>query len=207
MLAIIAVVVAACGPTPTPPASIAALATPAATPAATTPIPTGATPPIATQPVATPGPTASVVPALKVTALRLQLPMAVSRAVAFADGDAVLLAGGLTPSGTTAVVLRIDIVAGTVTINGKLAQAVHDAGGALVAGAPTIFGGGNVVPESVVQRFDGGLGAVVGQLPRARADLVVVDDGATAFVIGGGTPVAASDEAATTMQFKLWLKG
>ncbi len=123
-----------------------------------------------------------------VSTLSLDLHVAVSRAVAFTDGGSLLLAGGLTPAGTTSSVVLIDLTHGTVTSAGDLARAVHDAGGALVGGAPVVFGGGNVVPESVVQRFDGGHGAVIGQLPRARADLVAVAVGGSVFVIGGGTP-------------------
>jgi hypothetical protein len=125
---------------------------------------------------------------LIVSTLSLDLPVAVSRAVAFTDDGSVLLAGGLTPAGTTASVVRIDVTHGSVTSAGDLARAVHDAGGALLGGVPVVFGGGNVAPEDVVQRFDGGQGMVIGQLPRARADLVAVALGGTVFVIGGGTP-------------------
>jgi hypothetical protein len=131
---------------------------------------------------------ATTVGALGASVLKLHLPDAVSRAVAFADGGSVLLAGGLTPSGTVATVLRIDLGAGTVTSVGRLATAVHDAGGALVGGVPVVFGGGNVAPERVVQQYDAGRGTILGQLPRARADLVAIDVGSETLVIGGGTP-------------------
>lgn len=153
-----------------------------------TPSPEGssaATPPAAS---ATTGPAATTPGALKAANLELRMPEAVSRAVAFVDGGSVLLAGGLTPSGTVATVLRIDFGAGTVTSVGRLATAVHDAGGALVGGAQVVFGGGNVAPERVVQEFQAGHGTIIGQLPRARADLVAIDVGSETLVIGGGTP-------------------
>lgn len=154
-----------------------------ATAATTTPIPTDVP-----SPVGTPGQTGSATLTVQVSSLALHLPVAVSRAVAFADGDALLVAGGLTPSGTTATVLRIDLPGGRVTTDGHLANAVHDAGGALVGGVPMVFGGGNVVPEATVQRFSAGHGAIVGQLPHARADLVAVVIDGTTLVVGGGTP-------------------
>jgi hypothetical protein len=125
---------------------------------------------------------------LVVATLALKLPAGVSRAVALADGLAVLLAGGLTRAGTTSAVLRLDLSGAGVTTVGHLAQAVHDAGGAIVGGSPMVFGGGNLVPGRVVQRAGPGAGAVVGSLPVARADLSAVDMAGRAFVIGGGTP-------------------
>lgn len=176
----IAVSAAACGPAPSllPSASSAA-----ATAAATTLVPTDTR-----SPTGTPGQTGRAELPLQVSTLSLHLPVAVSRAVAFPDGESLLVAGGLTPSGTSATVVRIDLSAGQVTTDGRLASAVHDAGGALLAGTPMVFGGGNVVPEATVQRFRAGQGAVVGQLPRARADLVAVAIGAATLVVGGGTP-------------------
>src|SRR5260221_14559182 len=113
MFAIVALA-AACSSTPTPLASDVPLATPAATP----PLHTGATPP-----TLTPGATARVASALHVATLAVHLPGPVSRAVAFADGNALLLAGGLTPSGTTATVLRIDVAGGEGAVAGAPAQA------------------------------------------------------------------------------------
>lgn len=181
MLFVVAVVAAACGPAPTQAPSATNVESPTADATPTPPTET-------TSPVDTPVSTGSAAQPLKVSTLTLHLPTAVSRAVAFSDGNVLLLAGGLTPSGTTATVLRIDVAGASITIDGSLAKAVHDTGGAVLAGSPIVFGGGNVVPETVVQRYEGGHGTVLGQLPRARADLVAVDVAGTAFVIGGGTP-------------------
>ncbi|HYK95439.1 MAG TPA: hypothetical protein VE011_06195, partial [Candidatus Dormibacteraeota bacterium] len=101
--------------------------------------------------------------------------------------DAILLAGGLTASGTVDRIYLIRVPSGPVQLDGHLASAVHDAGGALLGSTPTIFGGGNLAPENGVQQLGAG-GGIVGALPRARADLVVVDVGNTAVVVGGGTP-------------------
>jgi hypothetical protein len=125
---------------------------------------------------------------LVASALAWHLPFAISRAVAFADGASALLAGGLTNSGTTTAIFRISPSEGTVTLVGHLAERVHDSGGALVGGAPMVFGGGNIVAGTTVQSAGTGLGAVVGKLPAARADLSAVDLGGLAFVVGGGTP-------------------
>jgi len=175
------ILLAGCSPAPVPTGAHATAPFATASPQGSS----AATPPAAS---VTAGPAATTLGALKATSLDLPLPEAVSRAVAFVDGGSVLLAGGLTPSGTVATVLRIDPGAGTVTSVGRLATAVHDAGGALVGGAEVVFGGGNVAPERVVQELQGGHGAIIGQLPRARADLVAIDVKSETLVIGGGTP-------------------
>jgi hypothetical protein len=170
------IVVAACGTVrPTPPAPPPASFT--TTFAAST----------APGPIATITPLASTVPSLVISTLSVQLPDAVSRSVAFEDSGSILLAGGLTTKGTIGTIYRIDIPAGLVAVEGQLAKPVHDAGGALVGGVPMVFGGGNTAPESGVQGLGAG-GGLVGELPRARADLAVVAVDGTAFLVGGGTP-------------------
>ncbi len=133
-------------------------------------------------------PAASQGGSLVVTTLALTLPDAVSRAVAFADGETVLLAGGLTRAGTITTILRLDPAGGTIAVIGHLADPVHDAGGAMVGGSAIVFGGGSGSPVKVVQVVEAGPGAVVGQLPGVRADLAAVDLAGQAFVVGGGTP-------------------
>jgi len=170
------VIAASCGTVQaTPP--LAPPASPETTPAAS------GTP----SPIATAAPLASTAPRLVISTASVQLPKAVSRAVAFADDGSILLAGGLTASGTIGTIYRVDVLAGSVSIEGHLAEPVHDAGGALVGGVPMVFGGGNAAPERGVQRV-GADGGIVGELPRSRADLVVVAIDGTAFVVGGGTP-------------------
>jgi hypothetical protein len=140
------------------------------------------------------GPSGSQLLQLQTATLPWRLATAVSRAVAFADGDSLLLAGGLTASGTVGSVVRIDITSGAQAMVGQLARPVHDAGAALVAGTPTVIGGGDQVAETVVQRVGEGRGSIIGALPRPRADLAAVDVAGTAYVVGGGTaskPAAA----------------
>jgi hypothetical protein len=170
------VTAAGCGTAPaTPRASVASVATTSA-------------PPTKTSAPAQPGPSASAAaPGLHITTLSAKLPTGTSRAVAFDKNGSILLAGGLTASGTVATISLIHVPDGSVQLDGRLASAVHDAGGALLGGTPTIFGGGNLAPEKGVQQLGAG-GGIVGELPRARADLVVVDVGDTAVVVGGGTP-------------------
>jgi hypothetical protein len=115
--------------------------------------------------------------------LPLRLPTGVSRAVAFVDGSTVLLAGGLTSTGTTGAVLRLALPGGPVDAAGQLPIPVHDAGGADLGGTPLILGGGNQAPVAAVE----GLSASVGSLPTARADLAAVDLDGVLYVVGGGT--------------------
>jgi len=114
----------------------------------------------------------------------------ISRAVAFDGGGLIIIAGGLTASGTTGVVRSIDPVNGHVRRSGLLRDPVHDAAAAVLGGDMLVFGGGRTVPVATVQRVEQGSagtnGTVVGRLPAARADLAVVVLGDNAFVIGGG---------------------
>jgi hypothetical protein len=129
----------------------------------------------------------------------VRLPAATSRSVAFADGSAILVCGGLTDSGTTAALLRIDPQAGRVAFVGRLAQAVHDAGGALLGGAPLVIGGGSVVAGTTVQRIEtGGRTVLVGRLPAPRADLGAVAVNGMVVVVGGGTPSAPDPRVLAT---------
>jgi hypothetical protein len=52
-----------------------------------------------------------------------QLPIATTRSVAFANGSAIILAGGLTSAGTTGSLLRIPIGTGPISSGGGLPQA------------------------------------------------------------------------------------
>jgi len=151
-----------------------------------------------TSPIPTSRPTGTQTPRLIASTIALVLPSALSRAVAFADGESVLLAGGLTTSGTTAAILQISLAGGRVTTVGQLAKPVHDAGGVTVGGLPTVFGGGNLAPSAAVQLARVGPGALIGQLPAPRADLVVVGLAGTAIVVGGGTPARVDPEVLST---------
>src|SRR5207248_85723 len=88
----------------------------------------------ATPAIAGSGPTTSNAPRLLVATLAVQLPTALSRGVAFAEGTSLLLAGGLTKAGTTAAILRITVPDGPIEVAGRLSVPVHDAGGAELGG-------------------------------------------------------------------------
>ena len=151
-----------------------------------------------------PGPAGSAVatahPIIAFTAIvAVRLPVPTSRSVAFADGSAILVCGGLTDSGTTTALLRIDPRAGRVTSAGRLAEAVHDAGGALLGGMPLVIGGGSVVAGTAVQRIEaGGRTLLVGRLPGPRADLGAVTVDGRVVVVGGGTPSAPDPRVLAT---------
>ena len=115
------------------------------------------------------------------------LPRPSARAVLVAVGDHLLLLGGLDGAKrTTAEILRIDPAAAAVTAADALSVPVHDAAGGVVAGAPTVFGGGNATETAVVQRVgtDGKV-SVIGQLPVPRSDLAAATIGARTFLVGG----------------------
>lgn len=121
--------------------------------------------------------------------LHWRLPHPVSRAVAmrYAAGRA-LLAGGLGPGDvSTPRVLLVDLTSGSVHQTSDLAKPVHDSAGAVLAGRPTVFGGGGLTELDDVQQMDRhGRWRVVGHLPQARSDLsVTTPTPRRAVVIGG----------------------
>lgn len=103
-------------------------------------------------------------------------------------GGGALLAGGLMPGDmSTGQVLRLDLRTGPVGAPGHLALALHDSAGAVLAGRPTVVGGGAATELSDVQRLGrNGRWHVVGRLPGgARSDLSVATTGAGLVVLGG----------------------
>ncbi len=133
---------------------------------------------------------AAPVPALERLAVDTRsgaLPEARSRAAAVADGDTVVLLGGLVSRGrTTASVDRFDPQTGALAHLGDLAEPTHDAAAATVGGATYVFGGGTTRVSDLVQRFDVRTGSrVIGHLPTPRADAASIVVGTTAYVVGG----------------------
>ncbi len=125
--------------------------------------------------------------ALTIIPAPYQLPAGLSREVALPHGQRVLIVGGLTAAGTTtAAVTLLNPVTGRTTAAGRLATAVHDAGGAWTGGRPEVFGGGSVASLATVQALDGGrTAATVGSLPGARSDLTAVSLDRTTYLVGG----------------------
>jgi hypothetical protein len=124
---------------------------------------------------------------LQISPAAYQLPSGVSREVVVADGQHLLIAGGLTPRATsTAAVGLLDPVTGSTTPAGHLTTPTHDAAGAMVGGRTLIFGGGEQTSVATVQAITpGGTASVAGQLPGPRSDLMAVTLGATAYLLGG----------------------
>jgi N-acetylneuraminic acid mutarotase len=103
-------------------------------------------------------------------------------------GTGALVAGGLGPGDvSTARVLSIDVRSGVVRFRSDLAEPTHDSAGMVLAGHPTVFGGGAANELDVVQSMNRhGSWAVVGHLPQARSDLSVASAGASRAVVVGG---------------------
>jgi hypothetical protein len=102
-------------------------------------------------------------------------------------GGNLLIIGGLDQrSVTTRAVTELNPVTGRTTRAGHLADASHDAAGALLGGTPYLFGGGVVTSIATVQALrHGGTASVAGQLPGPRSDLSSVTLGTTAYLVGG----------------------
>ena len=138
-------------------------------------------------PAPAPSPTASPPLALQVTPAAYQLPSGISREVVLARGGNLLIIGGLNQrSVTTPAVTELNPVTGRTTRTGRLADASHDAAGALLGGTPYLFGGGVVASIATVQALrHGSTASVAGQLPGPRSDLSSVTLGTTAYLAGG----------------------
>ena len=148
--------------------------------------------PAATGAASSPTPTASVTstlstnaPALKVTAVAKGLRSPVSRAAAVADGQTILVLGGLAGGNSSASVQRFFPVSDTVTPAGSLAVATHDAAAAPFGTSAIVFGGGEAVTIDKVQTFAPQGSQVIGKLPQARSDLVAATVGGRTYVLGG----------------------
>ena len=131
---------------------------------------------------------------VRVRRVRWRLPAPLSREVVFAQGQAILVAGGLTAGGrTTDQVLSIDPRTGRIGRQARLPQPVHDAAGFMVRGGPLLLGGGNGSELSGVRRRDlSGHWRTVGHLPGSRSDLSAVAVGSGGLAIGGYDGRAAS---------------
>lgn len=137
---------------------------------------------------------------LSVTAAPWRLPVPMSAVATVAQGSGVLIAGGLDATGrSSSGVVRLDVARGRVTPAGGLVEAVHDAAGAMVGGAPVLFGGGSSASSAVVQSMaPSGDPQLLGQLPSKRSDLTAVAVGRRAFLVGGYDGSALSPDVLST---------
>ncbi len=132
---------------------------------------------------------------LQVSPAPYQLPSGLAREVVLPAGRSLLIAGGLTPQGTsTAAVRLLNPSTGGTSRVGRLAVPTHDAAGATVGGRTFVFGGGQPGSVATVQEVTArpapagparGVRTVAGRLPRPRSDLVAVARGGTAYLLGG----------------------
>lgn len=139
-----------------------------------------------------PAPRPSAAPAqqLEVLPAPYQLPAAISREVALPVGNELLIAGGLTARGaSTNLVTSLDPVTGRAEGTGKLADATHDAAGAVVGGNAYLFGGSGPAGDNSVATIqsvaDRTGRALPGGIPTPRSDANAVTAGAHAYIVGG----------------------
>ena len=202
LLASAVLIAAGCG---SGPAAIAAPASGGATtetPAVSTDLAPAASssPAAVASPAGNPGtgaPSALLRVSILTSSLRLTTPT--TRAVAFRSGAGFVVAGGLTPGGTTGRVVRLGLDGRPAVTVGRLAHPVHDAGGAELDGAMLVFGGGAGTQDAWVQRLaTSGRGLVAGRLPSARADLSAVTVGREVVIVGGGASGRADPRVLAT---------
>ena len=99
---------------------------------------------------------------------RLPYPVARAAVVRTRHGSVILAGGLLDGDRSTSRVLSIGLLSGRVEQLPPLAVPVHDTAGGMVAGAPTVVGGGNATEQSVVQSRVRGRWLRVGNLPTTR---------------------------------------
>lgn len=132
---------------------------------------------------------------LSVRQLALRLPAPISGEAVLADGEGLLVIGGLDSRDvSTAAVERVFPAAGKVRPAGSLAQPLHDLAAAPAGGQPLVFGGGSATTiDQVELLLRDGTARPVGHLPSSRSDLSAVATGGAAYVLGGydGTTTVA----------------
>ncbi|MHB8513470.1 MAG: Kelch repeat-containing protein [Actinomycetota bacterium] len=125
--------------------------------------------------------------ALEVRIASLRLNEAISREVALVTDKGILVVGGLGPSGASSS--KISLIAsdlGSVRLDGSLARAAHDAGGAILSGRAFVFGGGETTSVDTVQLVEPSAASrIVGHLPQPRSDLSTVSINDAAYVLCG----------------------
>jgi N-acetylneuraminic acid mutarotase len=117
------------------------------------------------------------------------LPVSLSRAVALPGtaGHVLVLSGLHDGERSTDAVLDLDPAGGTATVLARLPLAVHDAAGALLAGVPTVFGGGAGHEVAAVQQYQptAKKALTVGRVPTPVSDPVAVTTERGVLLIGG----------------------
>jgi YVTN family beta-propeller protein len=111
----------------------------------------------------------------------------VERALAFSVGGRIIVAGGLSRGHSASGVFALDPRSGRLVLLGSMAQAFHDAAGAVLRGRLFVFGGGPETGTDTVQSFDlsSRVVRVVSHLPRALSDLSAAVVGRTVYLVGG----------------------
>ncbi|HEY2879086.1 kelch repeat-containing protein [Nocardioides sp.] len=134
---------------------------------------------------ATTSPLPSRIASVDAASWRLPYPVARAAVVRTGHGSVILAGGLLDGDRSTSRVLSIGLLSGRVEQLPGLAVPVHDTAGGMVAGAPTVVGGGNATEQSVVQSRVRGRWLRVGNLPTTRSDLAVEEWRGSPYVIGG----------------------
>lgn len=127
-------------------------------------------------------------PAVEAGLLPWQLAAPLSREVVVprAGTRELVLLGGLDSQGSSvSTAYRLDTHSGTLTPNGTLVRATHDAAGALLGTRVLVVGGGASSVFSSTQIETGSSTTPGGALPQPRADASAVAIGSTVYVVGG----------------------
>ena len=130
----------------------------------------------------------------------LQVPLSRMAVYPGQDANHLLIAGGLTLSGTsTSGIYRLNITNGNLTHEGDLTNQVHDAASSLINNQYGIFGGGTSNSVNTTQIFSAS-GSVTGGgvLPQSRSDAAATKVGNTTYIIGGYNGSTADPEVLTT---------
>ena len=139
----------------------------------------------------TTGPASTTAPAGTVSATNAPWKLAspVAREIVVANEGKLEIVGGLDATKfSTAAVVMVDPATGAAQSPATLAEAVHDAAGALVGAKVLVFGGGGPSENGTadVQSVPtSGKATIVGKLPGPRSDHVAVTVGTRAYILGG----------------------
>ena len=116
----------------------------------------------------------------------------------------VVLGGIDSSSSSTDGVDLLDPATGSLTPQGPLPQATHDAAAAELGKRVLVIGGGTAAPSRSIQIETGSHAALAGALAQARADAGAVTVGRSVYVVGGYDGSAMDAEVAATTDGRTW---
>ncbi len=144
-------------------------------------------------------------PAIEAGLMPWSLNQPLSREVVLpsSNGRSLVVAGGLSSSGSQSGVYLVNPLTGSASQIGQLSTPTHDAAGVVLGNKGYIFGGGSSVPVNSAERLatlgaGSGPASALQPLPQARSDDSAAVIGSTAYIVGGYSGSSADSAVLAT---------